>query len=78
MRALWPADGRCPVLGTPFRPQRTGQGPNMATLDRLNNAWGYEPGNVAVLSMAANRAKSTLRAHELERIAAWMRRHGLD
>lgn len=48
------------------------------TLDRLNNAWGYTPGNIAVISMAANRAKGNLRAADLEKIAKWMRATGLE
>lgn len=48
------------------------------TLDRLNNAWGYERGNIVVLSMKANRTKGSCTARELETIAAWMRRNGLE
>lgn len=48
------------------------------TLDRLNNAWGYEPNNICVISHKANSAKRTLTAGELEQIAQWMRSKGLD
>lgn len=77
IRAEWPRDGRCPALGIPLT-----FGPGVShdaspTLDRLNAEWGYEKGNIAVLSMAANRAKGGLRAEDLERIAGWMRGKGL-
>lgn len=47
------------------------------SLDRLNPSWGYDPGNIAVICYAANRAKGNLSAADLEKIAAWMRRNGL-
>lgn len=48
------------------------------TLDRLNSQWGYEPGNIVVISLRANRAKGALTAHELTQIADWMRSKGLE
>lgn len=78
VRAAWPADGRCPVFGSTLRRGRGVMTDCSPTLDRVNPAWGYEPGNVAVISLRANRAKGGLTAQELERIAAWMRRRGLD
>jgi hypothetical protein len=79
VRALWPADGKCPALGIPLKSGKDRKTlPSSPTLDRLNNDWGYEVGNVAIISMAANAAKRTLRAQELEAIAAWMRRMGLE
>jgi hypothetical protein len=78
LRELYPKDGRCPVLGIPLSVGKNGRmHDGSATLDRLNNEWGYERGNVAIISYRANRAKGTLQAHELEAIAAWMRRQGL-
>lgn len=75
---VWPADNRCPVLGIPFQRQdgkRTGASPS---LDRLNNAWGYQKGNIAVVSWRANNLKSDATASELEKIVNWMRLNGLD
>lgn len=48
------------------------------TLDRMNNAWGYDRGNIVVMSQRANRAKGGLTARELDDIASWMRRNGLE
>lgn len=47
------------------------------TLDRVNPAWGYVPGNIAVISYAANRAKGAMSANDLSKIADWMRAVGL-
>jgi hypothetical protein len=67
----------CPALGKKMS-QGKGQSHDYSpTLDRLNSQWGYVPGNIAVISLAANRAKGAMRAEELERIAQWMRAQGL-
>jgi hypothetical protein len=77
VRAVFPADWVCPVLGTTMRHGKGVAGDNSPTLDRLNPTWGYIPGNIAVMSYRANRAKGSLSAEELEKIAVWMRGHGL-
>lgn len=78
VRAAWPHDGKCPILGLDLKRGRGYTHDATPTLDRINPAWGYEPGNIAIISMMANRAKSNLRATDLEKIAAWMRSRGLD
>ncbi len=75
IRAVWPADDICPVFGTVFR---RGAGRTAASLDRINSAWGYEPGNIAVMSRRANLLKNDATVAELEQIVAWMRRQGLN
>lgn len=78
IRAVWPPDGRCPVLGVELTQGEKVLHDASPTLDRINPKWGYEAGNIAVMSLAANRAKGALRASELTRIADWMRAQGLD
>lgn len=78
VKAVWPADGMCPVLGIELRKAGVRSTDQSPTLDRLNNAWGYEPGNVAVVSMRANRIKGNASASELERVAGWMKSRGLS
>lgn len=63
----------CPVLG--IRLVRRG-GHATPSLDRINSALGYVPGNVAVISLRANVLKSNATASELERVVQWMRMHG--
>lgn len=75
--SAWPEDGRCPILGIPLKAGRGRTHDGSPTLDRLNPEWGYEPGNVAVISHKANRAKSNLTAQELRLIADWMEKSGL-
>src|ERR1035437_4146104 len=78
IRAVWPSNGLCPVFGMPLESGVGFSHDGSPTLDRLNSAWGYERGNIAVISHKANRAKSGLTADKLERIATWMRRVGLN
>lgn len=75
VRRVW--SRQCPVLGIHLRPGKGKVHDASPSLDRLNGAWGYEPGNIAVISYRANRAKGPLSAEEHERIAAWMRGNGL-
>jgi hypothetical protein len=78
IRQVWPADDRCPALGIELRVGRGLAATHSPTLDRMNNAWGYEAGNIAVISHRANKLKSNATAAELESLAAWMRSHGLS
>ena len=79
VRAVWPADGKCPVLGIELQRGTNKRARDSSpTLDRLNNAWSYERSNLIVMSMRANRTKGDCTATELETIAAWMRGHGLE
>jgi len=77
VRAAWPRDGRCPALGLALRQGDGVVGDASPTLDRINPAWGYIAGNIAVISYAASRAKGTLTAEQLSCIANWMRAEGL-
>lgn len=77
VRAAWPADGRCPILGIRLTAGERVQRDESPSLDRVNPIWGYEAGNVAVVSLKANRAKGNMTAGELEQIVRWMRGRGL-
>lgn len=63
---------RCPILGIRLDPLRTEKGPCSPSLDRIDSARGYEPGNVAVISDRANTLKNDGTASEHRLIAAWM------
>ncbi len=66
----------CPVFGMPLvRPGSSRKGTRDAapSVDRLDPTKGYVKGNVAVISLKANRLKNNATAEELEKIAAWMR-----
>lgn len=66
------------MLGIPLARAEGRLNDGSPTLDRLNAAWGYEKGNIAVISNKANRAKNNLTARELDKIVRWMRQHGLN
>lgn len=64
----------CPVFNTPY--DFIGNGrivPHSPSLDRIEPALGYVPGNVAVISMRANAIKQNATATEIQRVADWLR-----
>lgn len=66
----------CPVyphIKLEFCRGRGARPDNIPTLDKIVPALGYIPGNVAVISMRANRLKSDASPEELEAIAKWIR-----
>lgn len=70
---VWPSNNLCPVFGTPLL--RTSKGPKNSspTLDRIRPELGYVRGNIAVLSMRANRIKASETDSEaLRKVADWM------
>jgi hypothetical protein len=69
---------RCPLLGIPLRTGRGASTYQSPTLDRFVSAYGYIPGNVAVISHRANTIKNNASVDELERIAAYCRLHPFE
>lgn len=69
----------CPVLGIPlYSTLGKGQQPptllgNSPSLDRWDNAKGYTPENIRVISMRANDLKSDATLEEMEAVVAYMR-----
>lgn len=64
----------CPVLGIPIE---TGEGlwrSGSPTIDRVDNALGYVPGNVRVISYRANSLKRDATVDELKALVAYMER----
>jgi hypothetical protein len=63
----------CPIFGTPLRRNLRGNAnPDSPTLDRIDPARGYIPGNIQVISNRANRMKSDATPEELLQFAAWI------
>jgi len=60
---------RCPVLGIVLAKGRRGFHDASPTLDRIENARGYVPGNVIVVSWRANRIKCDATLVELRVVA---------
>lgn len=73
----------CPVLGMKLVPKIGGGplssrvNPDAPTIDRIDNDRGYEPGNIAVISLRANVLKSNGTASEFEKVVKYMKSHGL-
>lgn len=65
----------CPVLRIPIRYGNSVAGidrNNAASVDRVNPSLGYIPGNVAILSLRANRLKNNSTVDELYDIIHYM------
>ncbi len=74
IRAVWPEDGKCPILGLELTPN-TGKGPHdqSPSLDRLNPKLGYVVGNIAVISYLANRIKQNVTDPQIfDNLADWL------
>lgn len=71
----------CPALGIPIEPIvgkgriDFGKNWNSPTIDRVDPAQGYVPGNIRVISYRANFLKNEATADELEAIARYIREH---
>lgn len=64
----------CPVLGIELVKNRRGLKDNSPSVDRINNDLGYVKGNIAVVSMKANRLKSDATVDELLKVAEFYKR----
>lgn len=65
----WPT--HCPVFG--YELDYTGQDPIRGwSIDRLNPAHGYVPGNVAIISRLANTIKSNATSTQIRQVADWL------
>lgn len=69
---LLPLPKYCPVRGVELH-YGGPIGDDNASVDRIDNSKGYERGNVAVISLRANKLKSTGTLDEIEALASYMR-----
>jgi hypothetical protein len=72
----------CPVFGDKIE-DGTGSGPigggfndYSASLDRIDNSKGYEPGNIAVISRRANRTKNDSSVSDLVNLLVYSSKNG--
>lgn len=61
----------CPVLGLPLQVGSKGRSDNSPSLDRIDNAKGYVPRNLVIVSWRANRLKGSATVDELQKLAAF-------
>ena len=70
--AVWPADYKCPIMGTPFLNESiTGNRSQTPSLDRIDSSKGYEIGNIQVISNLANRMKQNASPEQLRTFALY-------
>lgn len=65
----------CPVLGIALVVGNGRQHDGSPSIDRIIPSLGYVKGNIAVISLRANRIKQNASPEELEAVAAWVRVH---
>jgi len=78
IRAVWPKDNRCPILGIKLEANQGECGPQRQSpsLDRVNPNKGYVLGNIAVISYKANCIKQNETDPKVfEAMATWLREH---
>lgn len=56
----------CPILGIPLQYNIGTMEDNSYSIDRIDSSRGYEPDNIQVISLKANRAKNNLTEKELQ------------
>lgn len=64
----------CPILKIPLYFSEVGKGPNTPSIDRIDNSIGYEPGNVRVISLKANKMKGDMSIPDVEHLLAYMKK----
>jgi hypothetical protein len=67
----------CPIFGTVFVFKGNKVSSESATLDRLVPELGYVPGNIAVISMKANRIKNAYGSEDVLKVGEWLKSRGL-
>jgi len=71
----------CPILGIPLRIDENGlkrtRSDYSPTIDRVIPSKGYVKGNVAIISLRANRKKQDSSIEEVEHILAYMKRYDI-
>ena len=66
----------CPILKIKLTTPGEGVNDASPTIDRIDPKKGYIKGNIAVISMRANRLKNDATVAEIEKILAWMKSVG--
>lgn len=66
------APAKCPVFGRRFTERGSGFSPWSPSIDKIDPAKGYVPGNVQVISMLANAMKRNATPAQLRQFAQWV------
>jgi hypothetical protein len=65
------APQNCPVFGHTFVDRGHGFSKWSPSIDKINPAQGYTPGNIQIISMFANKMKQDATPKELQQFAEW-------
>jgi hypothetical protein len=63
----------CPVLGIKLKRNVGKMGEDSPTLDKIIPELGYVKGNIAVMSLKANKMKGRANLEEIDKLAAWVK-----
>jgi hypothetical protein len=76
LMSIYPADGKCPILGIELQfntGNYAGSRWNSPSLDRIDNTKGYTKDNVHIISSRANIIKRDATLEELEAIVLYLK-----
>jgi hypothetical protein len=68
------APARCPVFDVPFVERGAGFSKWSPSIDKIDPAKGYVPGNIQVVSLFANCMKRDATKEQLRAFARWVRK----
>jgi len=73
LKAIYPADNKCPVFGTELQFGNAGFREHSPSIDKIDPNKGYTLDNVQIISWRANRLKADASINELEMLLAFMK-----
>jgi hypothetical protein len=73
IKAIYPADGRCPIFGNILEFNEAGFRDSSPSIDRIDSSKGYTIDNIQVISWKANRIKGAASLQDLEMLVAYLK-----
>jgi hypothetical protein len=73
IKAIYPADGCCPIFGIKLEFNVAGFRDNSPSIDRIDSTKGYTRDNIQVISWKANRIKGASSLQDLEMMVAYLK-----
>jgi hypothetical protein len=73
VKAIYPADGMCPIFGIKLEFNGAGFRDNSPSIDRIDSTQGYTLDNIQVISWKANRIKGAASLEDLEMLIAYLK-----
>jgi hypothetical protein len=73
LKAIYPANGLCPIFGTVLEFNEAGFRDSSPSIDRIDSSKGYTIDNIQVISWKANRIKGAASLQDLEMLVAYLK-----